>query len=80
MRLKIDVYFDGDNDFDDMSLAISNLTLDLWKNYREDIDKNSATYVFPLGSIRISNEPNPVDPNEFEDCDDNDNSTSDVQS
>ncbi len=72
MRLKIDVYFDGESDFEDMMESISELARFLMTEHLPKLEeKESIDLVFPLGHIEISKEPNPVEPIECEDCNDN---------
>lgn len=80
MRLKVDVYFDGEEDFEEMLQAIPELARFIMTEHLPQTDKNSVDLVFPLGHIEITKEPNPIDPNECECEDDNINSTDSIQS
>lgn len=71
MRLWVDVYFDGEEDFEDMLEGIVKLANFAIEKHMERNDSESTSLFFPLGKLILTNEPNPVEPHDCEDCNDN---------
>jgi hypothetical protein len=67
MRLKIDVYYDGSSDVEFMTESLTTFINKLTKDVEET--KQEKTYLFPLGTVQVTNELNPVKDCECEDAD-----------
>lgn len=70
MRLKVDVYYDGASDVRDMIEGLDLIITNMMDKYVDDDMVEPFTFMFPLGSVTLTKELNPIIPQDCEEDED----------